>query len=647
MRKDIQFLRGIAVLAVVIYHAGILSLEGGFLGVDVFFVISGFLITLGLLKGMENGGFSFKEFYIRRAKRLLPAAYSTFFFTTLLGYFFLTEIQWNDYIAQLLGSLTFTANMVLPYQVGYFEEAAEAKPLLHIWSLSLEEQYYLLLPLIIFLTPKIWRGATLFLLFIISIFTCFYFVTFPADSWLFGQSSGVDMVFYFLPTRAWELLAGSCVAWWMLKAPEFTIARYIKFIAFTALITVMLFPIDNVHPRGDSLVVVFATGLLLLGRDNWLPVNYLTRIVRHVGDWSYSLYLVHWPLLVFAYGGYLGFIPEKIRWIIFGLSFFIAYLQYRYIEQRFRYDWYAPGGISVRSLSGATLLIALMLMPAFLTSQADEKTDNLNFEYIRRTNWGINEFCAKAGFFENPSSCKTVSNPVVAVWGDSFAMHLMPGLQVNPQLSDSLVQLTMSSCAPIINISRMSPAYDHEWAIKCHDFNNNSLKYILKTDSIKYVIISSRFHFYFNQGNNKFLFKNNVMEQDPKIAINQLIRTIEMLREGGKYPVIIAPPPASGFNIGECLERKQSNLVVFRLPGCSIPVADYMDYQKGEIKALAEVQSRTNVDVISIDNMLCGSIECVTKIGDIFIYRDSGHLSVSGSKYIIGKLELPFTVKVK
>lgn len=128
-------------MVVVLYHSNLGILNQGYLGVDVFFVLSGFLITSIVLKGLDNNDFSFSIFYLRRAKRLLPALYSTLFFTTLLSLIILTHQQWIEYLQQLIGALTFTANMVLPSQTGYFESASEGKPLLHIWSLSLEEQY--------------------------------------------------------------------------------------------------------------------------------------------------------------------------------------------------------------------------------------------------------------------------------------------------------------------------------------------------------------------------------------------------------------------------------------------------------------------------------------------------------------------------
>ncbi|MDG2571002.1 acyltransferase, partial [Vibrio parahaemolyticus] len=171
-RADIQALRGIAVLLVVIYHANVGLFPAGYLGVDIFFVISGFLIT-GLIKThLEEGRFSFREFYYRRAKRLLPAAYTVIALTTIAAPFFLSDIGLQEFKFQVLGAITFTGNIALWLQSDYFAQAAETKPLLHVWSLAIEEQYYLLLPAFLLATPaRLWLRVV-GLLLVISLALC-------------------------------------------------------------------------------------------------------------------------------------------------------------------------------------------------------------------------------------------------------------------------------------------------------------------------------------------------------------------------------------------------------------------------------------------------------------------------------------------
>lgn len=292
VRNDIQFLRGFAVLAVLFYHADIVPVLGGYLGVDIFFVISGYLITSIILRDIDNGTFSFSGFYLRRAKRLLPAAYSTLIFATLLSYAFLTAPQWDDYIKQLIGTVTFTANLILPFQTGYFESAAQGKPLLHAWSLSVEEQYYLAIPLLLCLTPSKWRGWALLVGAIISLIACLAFISVPFTYWRLPTIDSKMMGFFSLPTRAWEMLVGSLLAWKSRKS-ILSIPRKYKFAALFLVIVVTCFPIDSIHPRGDAVLVVIATAILLAGEKDWLPTNKVTRAMAKVGDFSYSLYLVH------------------------------------------------------------------------------------------------------------------------------------------------------------------------------------------------------------------------------------------------------------------------------------------------------------------------------------------------------------------
>src|SRR5262245_14169019 len=243
MRTDLQSLRGIAVLMVLTFHADLDVLKAGYLGVDIFFVISGYLITGMIVRDIDRGRFSFAGFYWRRAKRLLPAAYVTFLLTTIASGLLLTRFELQEYWKQLLGALTFSANVFLMKRTGYFDGAAELKPLLHTWSFSVEEQYYLVLPLFLWLTPFRLRKALVILGMVGSAALCFTQVGVrPSET------------FYLLPTRAWELLVGSWGAIWLKDGKFGVYARPLGLAAVLVLVAVPMFPIDPRHPRLDAVL---------------------------------------------------------------------------------------------------------------------------------------------------------------------------------------------------------------------------------------------------------------------------------------------------------------------------------------------------------------------------------------------------------
>lgn len=636
VRNDIQFLRGFAVLSVLFYHADIIPLLGGYLGVDIFFVISGYLITSIILRDIDNGTFSFSGFYLRRAKRLLPAAYNTLIFTTLLSYAFLTVPQWTDYIKQLIGAVTFTANLVLPFQTGYFENAAEGKPLLHTWSLSVEEQYYLTIPFLIYLIPSKWRGWALLVGAVISLIACLTFVSFPFTYWRLPTIDSQTIAFFSLPTRAWEMLVGSLLAW---KSSNSILAvpRKYKFAALLLIIVVTCFPIDSIHPRGDAVLVVLATAIILAGEKDWLPVNMVSRTMAKVGDFSYSLYLVHWPLFAFAHNAYLGDPPPLLKFALLLSAIALGYMQYQLVEQRFRYGWRANQKKTFQWLAGASLLVIVAPIPAVMGKQD---------QILEPSFLGLNSACALGKgsvgkeLFAHPEICMTGKEPIFAVWGDSYAMHLIPGLRKDPRIGDSMIQITKSACAPIIGIASIDANYDEKWASGCLKFNDDAIKFLQNHDSIKYVIMSSPFGGYFDDGVLSQFHHGKQITGNRSIAIEQFVITINKLRAIGKFAIVVAPPPAADFNIGECWGRVQSGLPVYGRSDCNIRAEEYRANQRGIINGLLEAQNRTQVDIVWMDKVLCKESVCRTSINNTSIYRDGGHLSVSGSEWVMPQLNL-------
>ncbi|OKY26699.1 acyltransferase family protein [Thalassotalea sp. PP2-459] len=635
MRRDIQFLRGIAVLFVVLYHSNIGILSQGYLGVDIFFVLSGFLITSLILKQLDKEEFSFSAFYLRRAKRLLPALYSTLFFTSLLSLAILTHQQWLDYLQQLIGALTFSANMVLPTQTGYFESTSEGKPLLHIWSLSLEEQYYFLLPITLFLIPKKLRLFGLFVLFIVSLYWCLTWVYNGGGTapilWRLADASMSEWAFYLLFTRAWELLAGSLCAWFVLNKPSIRPHAIVKCACLLIIFIICTVNVNNEHPSLESFIIVIATSLILLGDKEWLPDLNVFKYIEKIGDWSYSIYLVHWPLFAFAYLSYVGHVPFTAKVLLIFISIFLGYAQFVFVETPFRLGRFKNNFTTWRmtSITTAFLLTIPLLAGVVSSSTIDE------YAHIKRNNYGLSQSCN--GSFEPDGTLKEKcisGKPTMAIWGDSYAMHLVPGLAVN---NKNFVQLTKSMCGPISGVAPIKGNYDSIWAKECLYFNEQALNYILNNNDITHVVLSSTLITYLDFENGQYQTTDGTITADLTFFLKSFIATLRTLQSHGKTTVIISPPPKSGFDIGECLERKYGGALLLR-DSCKIDFNEYASHQKLVNEVLQSIESQSTV--IWLKDYLCSEKSCRVDDQSTFLYRDSGHLSVGGSILLLKNIDI-------
>lgn len=632
MRRDIQLLRGLAVLFVVIYHAGFNFLSYGYLGVDVFFVLSGFLITSIILKDISHDKFSFKYFYLRRAKRLLPALYSTLAITTALSLLILSPMQLKEYSSQLIGAVSFSANMVLPTQISYFSNEAEGKPLLHIWSLSLEEQYYFFLPLFLFLIPNKLRIYALITLLILSMAWCLAWVvdaTTPEFLWRISESSKSEWSFYLFPTRAWELLIGSICAWLILNKKGIKIPHSISFLSLLMILLLANVNFDSVHPRGDAFLIALATGLILLGKDDWVPDSILFKSIEKVGDWSYSIYLVHWPLFAFAFLASLGNINQSTKFTLLILSITLGFMQYKWIEVPFRYGWNQKSKKTWLMFFGLTILL---LLPSFLLINSPGGVNTNYFADIRQDNVGLSVECDGLQSINNPN-CISGEPYHVAVWGDSYAMHLVPGISEHI----NIIQLTKRSCGPFLGLSRLNTegrrVRTKNWALDCVNFNKKALESIISDKNIDYVILSSIYSPYFDNTKGQFVVDDNIVNKNMTIAEEHLINTIELLLEANKTPVLVSAPPRSGFNIGECLERKILSLITFRT-SCEINMDNYLEYDRYVNDSISRIANKTGIKVIWLSDILCKGLTCAASLDGKIIYRDAGHLTIIGSKEI-------------
>lgn len=621
VRSDIQALRGLAVLLVLATHAR-LGLPAGYLGVDIFFVISGYLITGMVDRAVEEKRFSFRAFYFRRAKRLLPAAYVTFALTALAAPFLLSSSERHEFVLQVIGAVTFTANFVLFQQTNYFSGAADFKPLLHIWSLSIEEQYYVFLPALVFFTPRRWRVAGAAAILAISLALCLWQVQLaPPDA------------FFLTPFRVWELAIGSlgALALDRLAAePGSITARTVRVLfwpSVAALFVVPAFPFDMIrHPGIDALIVCVATLIVILRHHPGFSASVPVKGFAFVGDFSYSLYLVHWPILAFVNNVYLGpNAPLDVRLACVALALGLGYALYRFVEQPVRQAAWTPS----RGLVGGTVAVSLLIaaLPPILFAIDRDPRD---FAHLRRLNFGLGRECEVTGPFTVQTTCRTGERPQVLIWGDSFAEHIVPGIVASTKLP--IEQATSSGCGPFLGVAPIG------FGPACLAFNESVIKYVAATPSIETVVLASRYNSYIAgapllEGSES---DYKTVPPSPEIAYRTLKATVDRLHALNKRVVLVVPPPGRlGFSLASCQERRLTGLLTQGAPErCEID-QDYFDWFQTSVSTLlARVSSATGTPLFDFAPLLCRNRRCPAVIDDLPLYRDDLHFSVEASRLL-------------
>lgn len=620
LRADIQVLRAIAVLSVLIFHFDLPGLANGFLGVDIFFVISGYLMSRVIIHELDEGRFSPARFYLRRARRLLPAAFAMLLVVTALAPHVLPVSVLKDYGGQLLGAVSFSANIVLWQQSGYFEGAAALKPLLHTWSLALEEQYYFVLPLLLYMAGQRWRGPVLLALMTGSFAGC---------QWWLGQDPSAT--FYLLPTRAWELLIGSLCALpalqnrWRPRADS-------AWLCLPVMALGLAWGVDPVHPRGNALLVCLSTaGLILVPSGALASTQAWMRPLHWIGDRSYSLYLVHWPLIALAKSIWLEGVPHHVNALLLLTSFALAHISYVAVEQAFRQI--DSAGALARKLSWLMLplLIASGLM--WHTMQA---TSDRDWVKALRPNHGFSPACEYDSDFAPRPACADSPHPRTLVWGDSYAMHLVPALTGQPH-SGGVMQATRSTCSPMLDYAHRATGDSPGRAAQCLSFNRSVLRYLSEHSDIQYVVLSSRWQYLFDEP--VVDARGNLVHPAQRDLVKSVSSVVAQLRQMHKKVVLVSPPALLGpaVDLGLCTERRALGLFTIMSstqPDCTFDLGEAQARQSQVSSLLASLSEAAQVKVIHLDAFNCHDGRCVTTLRDTPVYRDFGHLSHDGARLL-------------
>lgn len=338
-RPDIDGLRALAVIPVILFHAGYEYFDGGFIGVDIFFVISGYLISTIIINELDNNNFSLVNFYERRARRILPALFFLILVCIPFSYLLLLPEDLLDFSRSVISVSLFSSNFLFWIDSGYFETASELKPLLHTWSLAVEEQYYILFPLFLMITWSYGKKTVLILLFIIGLFSLFL-----ADlaSNFYENQKIISGSFFLLPTRAWELLIGVIIALYLKNngfLNSILINQILSLLGFS-LIIISFFVIDESLPFPSlyALAPTIGTGLIIMAavEGTFIYKFFSLKPIVGMGLISYSAYLYHQPILAFARHRNYGEISDLNTFILCLLSVAFGYISWKYVEKPFR-----------------------------------------------------------------------------------------------------------------------------------------------------------------------------------------------------------------------------------------------------------------------------------------------------------------------
>ena len=627
-RPDIDGLRAVAVLSVVAFHAFPDWLPGGFTGVDVFFVISGFLISTIILENIGLGTFSFAEFYARRIRRIFPALLLVMAAVLVGGWFLLLPGEYELLGKHVASGAGFVSNFALWRESGYFDVDAETKPLLHLWSLGIEEQFYIFWPLTLWAAWR-WRMNLLAV-------TLVTFAASLALNLMFVKDHAVA-TFYAPMTRAWELLFGALLAHLTLdgKLQRFVSGnRHIStdVLAWTgaALIVAGLLALSSkqAFPGWRALIPVAGAVLLIAaGPTAWVNRHILSnRLAVGIGLISFPLYLWHWPLLAFpriVWGG-LGF-WAAIAAIVAAVA--LATATYLLVEKRAR----RGHGTTAAALLFSMLLAGLFGYVAFASDGAPQRPAFARAEAVQRQLVGptwrhtTNDLCkARYHGLEYRYFCALSrdADPTVILLGDSFANALYGGIVQHPQLAHHVV-LSFGSCSPGSSLAKPGDCA--------------TLKRIIETTpSIRYAFVTAYWPRFNAAGSSIDLITGAPAENPSSAAdyIRGFDERIGFLEARGIKVVVFGPKPELGYEPRLCFARPFST---GSMP-CTME-RSRVDEQEASIASLiAGVLARhPNVLYFDQNGLFCSGPVCSTIKDGMPLLRDFRHYSEFGSDAVMAE----------
>ena len=610
-RADIQGMRAIAVVAVLAFHASHAMLPGGFIGVDIFFVLSGYLITQILLRPMEEKRFSIREFYRRRIRRLYPALFTVLAFTMVLGLAFFPPTLLKELVKSQFFTTLFLSNLAFARETGYFDLQAELKPLLHTWSLGVEEQFYLLFPPILYVLHR-WAKRLMWpALGMLALWSLWFSQT---------RLAGHPEVSFFFPTsRAFELLIGAlCVGLDRRLTLPPIVQKGLSLAGLAAIIIGFgVITEESAFPGLLALLPCLGTAALLVSPQGWGNRLLSWSPLVKVGDISYSLYLWHWPLLVFA-----RFVFPDAPWVIalaLILSVVMAWLSWRYIESPFlaptqkrALPVWAFGGVAMAASIGLCLCI-------YYAGGLPQRFSPQERVYLAATddyNHDRNKCHMRS---DRPVAYKDTcvygtaeAAPSYAVWGDSHGAELAKVLGERlGKKGQSLKSITMSGCPATLSRKPV-----------CRQHNIDTLAAMTADPNMQTVILVGNLH-------------------DDDAASRATIKGMEQtaleLKKAGKQVVIVYPIPTFDYDPPSKLALESR---AGRAPEAVGTPHSHYEARRGHIRdEFARFTDVNNMVGIRSDAIFCDTICHVYRPGAGVLYFNAGHLSLTGAGLLADEIE--------
>jgi peptidoglycan/LPS O-acetylase OafA/YrhL len=645
-RPEIDGLRAIAVLPVLFFHAMVPGFAGGFVGVDVFFVISGYLITSVIAKDVAIGEFSFAKFYERRIRRIFPALFAVVLFTILAGGILLAPADFAAFGKSLIAMTFFLSNVFFKGQGGvggYFGGALYPQVLLHTWSLSVEEQFYLLFPTALILLARYAKKRSIEYLWFAVI------VSFVFGIWETWHNSG--NAFYSLLPRAWELLLGSLLAMKAFPALKGRVAREIAGLVGLGLIAlaVLFLSKDTAFPGYSALFPCVGAGLIIYSGENGPSIVKTILSFRplvFIGVISYSLYLWHWPIVVFAKYLIVGGLGTEDSLVVILSSLAMAIISYEFIETPFRKrNSRVPRRRVFAFGLGASALSAALGLTIFLSQGVPTRFDNSTRQLISGnmdrkrdyrevcSNWKREIKSVDDIIFCNIGE---KSSKKVMFWGDSHIQQLYPlagtishvdGLQ-----GSGIVFAIAQGCTPSEHFNRADPGFH------CDAFTHFAMMRAEQED-VDTVFIG------FSENPDRILCPSvdgvctgkMPQEEIHQRVLQELSERIQKLKALGKRVIVSLPFPFYDKSIPD-LQVSNAILQRFGLAEVATEIAE--PSMRHQLASLAE---NAGAEIFDPRKTLCPHDACITEMNGVSIYKDDSH--IAGTQVVILRDNLEKTLR--